>query len=365
MSDMQGEFPSEEGLPEENLSEERLPEESLDPQDTLPSQGEEEFTEMSMESEVPVQSDMSELELEEETHFSSPQVQTLEEEIAEIETSIDEKSYPIGEVPQIHQMDPEASLPLNSDHISTYSHLEDVIEDVEALTREEITMIQKYQKSIDNWEARIERNKAFIEKNKGIIQQNNMEIVYDKQNRDYWWSRAEQVLLDYGTAAAAHRKENWDWLIKKYGYKNPDGTPLESDDSCVDELCNGGSNNLSGEYRGAGAKYDQGKKDKEAQNFRLTSENSKFKSSNEILQNYIQATYKDKIEPLQNGVLVYKELGAKIKNYLSQEDSTFKELREWAEVFLNEFLIENPNTPQQVITEFRRIASIPLPAENS
>ena len=55
-------------------------------------------------------------------------------------------------------------------------------------------------------------------------------MVYDKKNRDYWLCRAEQVIVDYSYAEAANRPEDWAWLIKKYGLKNADGSPIDPRD---------------------------------------------------------------------------------------------------------------------------------------
>lgn len=289
-------------------------------------------------------------------------VQSLQNELAEMEATMDEQSYPIGEVPQLYQVDPEATLPLNSERLMDF---DPIIDEINDLIKNEVTQIQKHQKNIDHWESKIEQNKALIEKNKQIARKNNTEIVYDKKNRDYWYGRSEQVLLDYSNAAVANRADDWAWLIKKYGLKNPDGSCIDSESNCVDELCNGGTNNLAAEYKATGNKYEQAKKDKEAENNRLTRENSKFKGTIEALQKYIQATYENNIEPLQDGVLLLRELGAKLKSLASQEKATYGELRDWAEEFLNEYLKDNSHTSQQVVTDFRRLASIPLPAENS
>lgn len=297
--------------------------------------------------------------------FPQQHMQTIQEEIAELEASIDEQSYPLGEVPQVYLFDPEASLPLNSEKLSSSGRVDGLVEEIENIVKEEVQQVQKLQKSIDHWEAKIERNKALVEKNKAQAKKNKTEIVYDIKNRDYWLGRQEQVLIDFGHASVANREDYWSWLIKKYGLKNADGSPIDAKNSCVDELCNGGANNLAGEYQAAGNRYEQAKKDKEAENYRLTMENSKYKSTNETLQRYIQATYQDQIEPLQNGILLMKELGAKLKHFANDDNISFGDLRHWAEEFLSEYLMENPTTSQSVVTDFRKISSIPLPAEHS
>jgi hypothetical protein len=205
-----------------------------------------------------------------------------------------------------------------------------------------------------------------IEKNLSQINRNNKEIIYDKKNRDYWWSRSEQVLLDYSNAEAANRETDWAWLVKKWGLKGADADPIDTKHPCVEEFCNGSANNLAADYKATGNKFELAKKDKEVQNNRWIRDNAKCKSTNETLQNYIQSTYASKIEPLQDGVLLYKELLAKVKSFSMQgADPTYGDLREWAEVFLSEFIKDNPKVPQSAVTQFRRIASIPLPAEFS
>src|SRR5690606_17638109 len=237
---------------------------------------------------------------------------------------------------------------LNSDRlIGAVNAAEKILTDVGLLVQEEVNQIQKLQKRIHFWEDRIEKNKALIQKNLGKIQQNNTDILYDMKNRDYWWGRAEQVELDYGSAEASTRQNDWAWLIKKYGLKNADGTEIDPKNSCVEELCNGETNNLASKYRGTGNKYEQSKKDREAENNRLIRENSKCLTINETLQSYISATYANEIEPLQDGVLLLKELGVKLKS-LNQEGSqaTYGELRNWAESFLNQFIKANPRVAQ-------------------
>ncbi len=290
--------------------------------------------------------------------------QAVSQEAAELEISMDEVSYPIGEVPQSHLLDPEVHLSLNSEKLNQNAQMmEGLVQEAESIIQEEVTQIQKLQKSIDQWESKIEKNKALVEKNNLQAKQNNKEIAYDKKNRDYWACRAEQVVLDFSNASVSGREDSWNWLIKKYGLKNPDGTPIDARNHCVDELCNGEASNLSGEYRSAANKYELSKKDKEEQNLRLAKENAKHKNGLETLQKYIQSAYTYQIEPLQDGVLLLKELSAKLKSFASQEEATFGDLREWAEQFLDEYLQENPRTHQSVINDFRRLASIPLPPE--
>ena len=276
----------------------------------------------------------------------------------------DAKSYAAGEVPQSYLFDPERFLPLNSEKLLKKAKIERSIEELEQVTRDEITSIHKFQRAIDEWEKTIDKDKALIDRNKMVIRQNNTDISYDEKNRDYWWRRAENVAGDVGVAAASNDKDTWAWFIKKHGLKTAEGTPIDETSGCVEELCNGSSNNLVAKYKVAGNKYDMAKNHREKENLRLISENAHYKKTVSTLQRYVQSTYQNKVEPLQDGVLLLKELIAKLRGFLSQPEATFGDLREWAEAFLNQYLIENPQTPQHAITDFRKWASIPLPSEN-
>lgn len=285
--------------------------------------------------------------------------------LKDLEATLDEQSYLIGEVPQTHLVDPQGFLPLNSDKlIGSTNVLEILLHEVNGLIQEEVNKIQILQKKISFWEERIEKNKAMISANQNHIKQNVVDIGLDKKNRDYWWVRAEQVSVDYSNAESASRIEDWSWLVKKYGLKNPDGTQIDADHPAIEELCNGGTNNLAGEYKIAGNKYEQARKDREAENNRLIRENSRFLGSTETLQSYISSTYSNEIEPLQDGVLLLKEFGVKLKALTQDNKASFGDLRGWAEPFLNDFIKGNPRVPQAVVTDFRKLASIPLPAEN-
>jgi ferritin-like metal-binding protein YciE len=288
-------------------------------------------------------------------------------EIKDIDASLDGQSYFLGEVPQSYLADPQAFLALNSDKlVGSVNKVEELLAEVSQMIQEEVNQIQRAQKKINLWEDRIEKNKAVVTKNLTQVKQNLVDISYDKKNRDYWLSRAEQVFFDYEHAAAAGREGDWSWIVKKYGLKNPDGTAIDQKGNCVEELCNGAASNLESEYKIAGTKYETAKKDKEANNTRMIRENSRLLTTNEQLQGYISNVYATEIEPLQDGVLIYKELGVKLKA-LGQEGNkaTYGDLRSWAELFLDEFLRANPGVAQHVVTEFRRLASIPLPAKNS
>ena len=283
-----------------------------------------------------------------------------------LESTLDEQSYSLGEVPQSYLLDPEVNLPLNSDLLNSSDRsLQSMVDEASHLVQEEISDIKKHQKSVDYWEERIEKNKAFIKHNYELAKKNNEAIAYDKRNRDYWWTRAEQVELDYRNAEVASREDEWAWLIRKYGLKNPDGTSIDAKNACVEELCNGGCKNLSARYKSSGDSYEEKRKEKERENTQLAKDNAKYKSSNETLLRYVSAAYENHIEPLQTGIMLMKELITKLKAFTTQDsNSTFGELREWAELYLNEFLRDNSQVKQSVVTDFRRIASIPLPPEN-
>lgn len=297
----------------------------------------------------------------------SNQGEGLQGKKGEVFESSDGQSYSIGEVPQAYLFDPQGALPLNSEKmVGQENLLEKLSAEVAELIQEEVNQIQKAQKRISLWEDRIEKNKAIVQRNQAQVKKNLVEINYDKRNRDYWWNRAEQVILDFSHAEAGAREEDWSWLIKKYGLKNPDTSPVDQRGPCVEEICQGAANNLSAEYKIAGDKYEQEKRDKEAENRSLIQENGRLLTTNDQLQEQISTLYSLEIEPLQDGVLLMKELGVKLKA-LAQEgnEATFGDLRSWAEGCLDEFLRANPKVRQSVVIDFRRLASIPLPAKNS
>lgn len=291
-------------------------------------------------------------------------ISTPSANLKEIEESLDAQSYFLGEVPQAHLMDPVAFLPLNSDRlVGSNNRIEKVLEEVSSLIQEEVTLIQKQQKKINLWEDRIEKNKVAIQKNLEQINLNNSGSVYDKKNRDYWTSRAEDVMLDYAHAEVAGREADWAWLIKKYGLKNADGSQIDPRNACVEELCNGEANNLASGYKATANKYEAARKEKETDNCLRIRENAKLATNNELLQGYITAAYTNEIEPLQDGILLLKELGVKMKSLAQETQATYGDLRAWAESFLDAFLKSNPRVTQSIVTEFRRLTSIPLPAE--
>ncbi len=280
-----------------------------------------------------------------------------------IEATLDGQSYLLGEVPQANLVDPEAFLPLNSDRlIGSTNRIEALLSDAASFIQSEVDQIQAVQKKISFWEERIEKNKAVIQKNLTQVKQNNTDLIYDKKNRDYWLGRAEQVDLDYQNAAAASRESDWSWLIKKYGFKQADGSELSAKNPSVEELCDGEAMDLSGEYRRTAGKYEQAKKDRESANNRLIRENSQHLQSNENLQRFIATAYTQHVEPLQDGVLLFKELSSKLKSL--NEGTVYGEMRAWAESFLNDFIKANPRVPQDAVNEFRKLTSIPLPPEN-
>ena len=286
------------------------------------------------------------------------------QKISSVDDSIDSQSYFLGEVPQTNLVDPCAFLPLNSDRLmGSVDMVEKLLFEVGLIIEEEVSSIQKHQKRITFWEDRIEKNKALIKKNEERIKQNKTDALYDKKNRDYWLSRVEDVEIDYSHAEVSGRVQDWQWLIKKYGLKNADGTEISPTNMCVEELCNGETKNLSGEYRGTGEKYENARKEKETENSRFVRENAKLLNTNDMLQGYISSTYSINIEPLQDGILLIKELGVKLKALGEEDQATFGELRTWAEPFLNDFIKANPRVPQEMVTNFRKLTSIPLPPE--
>jgi len=298
--------------------------------------------------------------------FSGNEEKIPVQSLNEIEETLDGQSYFLGEVPQSYLVDPQGFLPLNSDRIVGSSNsLDPLMSDVVSLLQDEVAKIKAFQKKINFWEDRIEKNKTSIATYESKIKQNSIDMVYDKRNRDYWLSRAEQVTVDYSYAAASNRTEDWAWLIKKYGLKNDEGSPINSELSAAEQLCNSAANNLAGEFRNAGDKYEQVRRDREVENHRLIHENSHLKRMNDTLKGYISATYTKEIEPLQDGVILLKELSAKLQSLSQDIKTTFGDLRAWAEPFINDFIKTNSRVPQSIVTEFRKFASIPLPPQNS
>ncbi len=295
---------------------------------------------------------------------SAARVEPTTQNLNNVDETVDGQSYFLGEVPQSHLVDPCAYLPLNSDRlIGSVNMVEKLLYEVSLLIEEEVAAIQKHQKRITFWEDRVEKNKALVKKHEFRIKQNITEAVYDKKNRDYWLGRAEEVEIDYSHAEVANRQQDWAWLIKKYGLKNADGTEINSKNNCVDELCNGETKNLAAEYRGTGNKYENARKERETENSRLFRENAKLLNSNDALQSYIAATYTNEIEPLQDGILLLKELGQKLKALGQEEKATYGQMRAWAEPFLNDFIKANSRVSQAITTHFRKLTSIPLPPE--
>lgn len=285
--------------------------------------------------------------------------------IKDLEQSLDAHCYFLGEVPQNYLVDPQSFLPLNSDRLSGAANgLDRMQSEATSLIQDEVVKIQNLQKKLHIWEDRIEKNKAFIASNQTKIKQNLTEIAYDKRNRDYWWGRAEQVMLDYAHAETSNRQEDWNWLIKKYGLKNADRTVIYASGPSVSELAHKSASTLAGEYKCAGNRYELARNAKEAENTNLLRENSRLKTSNETLQGFIAATYTNEVEPLQDGILLLKEFNMKLKSFSQEEKCTFGDLRAWAEGFLNDFLIANHRVPQNMVTEFRKLSSIPLPPAN-
>lgn len=302
-----------------------------------------------------------------EPSFSHENKELVSAAVHEISASLDGQSYFLGEVPQLYLADPHAFLPLNSDCLMGAMNMaRTILSELEPLIEEELKEVSKLQRQISLWEEKIRRNSGVIDKNLAQIQQNIVDMSYDNKNRDFWCVKEQQVLADYSKAEASGSVASWAWLIKKYGLKNPDGTPIDHHSNCVGELCNGAASNLSMEYKMAGIRYDQTHKHKEADNVLLTDDNDKLSATNQQLQKYIANMFANEIEPLQDGVLLFKELGLKLKTLERQESpAKYGDLRSWAESFLDEFLKENSFVQQRVVNAFRRLASIPLPAQNS
>jgi hypothetical protein len=281
-----------------------------------------------------------------------------------VDEAIEAQNHFLWEVPQAQIVDPRAALPLNSDRlIGSVNMVEKSLRDVSLLIEEEVASIQKHQKRITDWEDLLGKNRAQIKRNEMGIKQNHVEAFHDRKNRDYWFGRAEEVEIDYSHAEVAARHQDWAWLIKKYGLKNPDGSEIQSKANAVEELCNGEIKNLVAQYRATGTKYEVARKEKEAENTRLVRENAKLFDTNEVLQGYISVVFSNDIEPLQDGILLLKALSAKLKVFGQDEKATYGEMRHWAESFLSDFIRVNSKLPQAIVTHFRKLTSIPLPPE--
>ena len=174
---------------------------------------EEDFQELQnqeLNKEEVMQSPMTDLPKQEDLSQNSVQ------SISELEESLDAHCYFLGEVPQNYLVDPQSFLPLNSDPLNgPTNNVERLQTEATALVQEEVLKIQNLQRKLHIWEDRIEKNKAFISSNQTKIKQNLTEIAYDKRNRDYWWGRSEQDMLDYAHAETSNRQEDWNSLIKK------------------------------------------------------------------------------------------------------------------------------------------------------
>jgi hypothetical protein len=289
-------------------------------------------------------------------------IEPITKNLGSIEDTMDSQTYFLGEVPQSFLVDPFAFLPLNSDRlVGSSNSIEKILFEAGLYIDEEVNSIQKQQKRISFWEDRIEKNRAQVKKNEQQMKQNNTDALYDKKNRDYWFGRSEEVEIDYAHAEVASRHQDWAWLIKKYGLKNANGTEIDSKNACVEELCNGEIKNLAAAYRATGDKYEFARKDKEIENSRLVRENASLNNTNDMLQTYITAAYTNEIEPLQDGVLLLKELCLKLKTM--PQDATYGDLRAWAEPYLSEFIKTNSRVSQEIVINFRKLTSIPLPPE--
>jgi len=271
-----------------------------------------------------------------------------------------------NETDQLYPSEPHAFLPKNSDClVGTTNVIQSIFTEVDLLIEEELKEVTRAQRQIILWEERIRKNHAMIHQNREMIQHNCLDIVYERQSRDFCCGKAAQVLGDYMRAETANTASDWAWLIKKYGLKNENGSLINHHGSTVGQLCQKSAYVLADEYQAAGARYEQIYKQKEWINSLLVSDNEKLAAMSGQLQKYIAHTYSSEVEPLQDGVLLLKELEIKLKVLERQESSaTYGELRAWAEEFLDQFLRANSSIQSRVVTAFRRLTSIPLPAQN-
>lgn len=271
------------------------------------------------------------------------------------------------ETTQLYSSDPYAFLPLNTDHlVGSTNMIQSIFTEVDLLIEEELKEVARPQKQITLWEERVRKNNAMIHQNGEHIKQNMADMACDLKSRDFWCGRASQVLADYAQTETSGALSDWAWLIKKYGLKNEEGVLVCQRDPGISQLCQKAAQVLASEYSGAAVRYELTHKQKESSNALLLGDNEKLSSMNEQLQKYIANLYSSEVEPLQDGVLLLKELVVKLKVLEQQESpATYGDLRSWAESFLDQFLRANSLIPNRVVTAFRRLCSIPLPAQNS
>lgn len=261
-----------------------------------------------------------------------------------------------------HRNDPHSFLPLNSDLPPEY--IPKTLAELEIHFKEEKREMQKIQKQVALWEDRIRGNYFQMGKNVEHIKSNEIEADYDTLNRDYWWNRESLVLTDLSLAKSTARPSDWSWIIKKYGLKNTDGTLLDPHAHCIEELCLGAIRNLAIEYKEVGVRFDLALNYKKSENEHVTSINAKLSATNEHLRNYMNHVQTKGIEPIQDGILFFQEFALKLKSLENQEKAaTYGELRAWAEEHLDQFLKKYPSIPDRFISNFRRLALIPLPAK--
>jgi hypothetical protein len=268
---------------------------------------------------------------------------------------------------QLYSSDPFAFLPLNTAHLVGVTNvIQSIFTEADLLIEEELKEVSRPQKQISIWEERIRKNNGIINQNGDQIKQNIADMACDLKGRDFWCSRASQVLADYGQTETTGSASDWAWLIKKYGLKNEEGSLICHRTSGLNQLCQKAAQILSAEYSAAAVRYELTHQHKESSNALLLSDNEKLSAMNSQLQKYIANLYSSEVEPLQDGVLLLKELVVKLKALETQESpATYGDLRSWAEPFLDQFLRGNSSIPNRVVTAFRRLCSIPLPAQNS
>lgn len=288
---------------------------------------------------------------------------TLSEHVKQSPTPHEEKSLTEEISTHFHLLDPEQTLPLNTEKLtgSAPSTLESILSDVEINIELELDQIRMIEEKIKLWKESIEKNLETIEANRKTIKQNNAALIHDMKNRDYWRERADKVFLDFQYARAGARETDWSWLIKKYELKNPEGNEIDAAHPAIEEVCNGEINNLAGQYQAASNRCEQHQKNREEENIRLIQENSNHLAFNDTLQGYINHTLSAELAPIQSGVLLMTEFKNELQMLQQGEGSTFGDMREWSETFLDEFLKSNPKVETRIVTEFRKLASIPLP----
>ncbi len=269
----------------------------------------------------------------------------------------------LDEIP-MYRADPHAFLPRNAEPLN--NTLDGLFKEVNLLLDEELKEVSRHIRKADTAEEKVRKNDALIRKNLSEIKKNTADIVYQEKSRDYWMEREQEVFADYQQIEGSSCETDWAWLIRKYGLKESNGVLIDYRDPRVSEFSKQSASDLMTEYKEAGFRHERSLKGKEVEISLLEQTNQELSQANEELGGVTAHLRLHEIKPLQDGVLLFRELSLKLKALKNQErKATFKDIRSWAESFLDQFLRKHPLIPYRVVSAFRRLASIPLPSQNS